>query len=578
MNNSIIAIDILPENDGKVLMYGAPNKDASYRISGKLRIVLSKPLKVKQVVIKLKGKSEYSDWENQYSAINLLRLESILIEKQLISHGVTDLDYAFDIPGNIPQTYVTSFGLIKYRLAATVQPSSLLTKAGHVERSINLGRHYLPCPRDLLPAPPAKVYRGQRKNVLKYELDIPTVIGVNEKGMLVRVRLLPLSDRGQVHKIAFDLLQSEKYRAQPTQKDLQEFSINGAQLVGNVQLSHASNTKRKRNHLIKPTSLNISNEDESQTRLDLQFPLTFTTIPDEPVDDNQLDSGLPSYDDVIGGNNVELEADENENDYSRPITPSESGRDALETINDIELDHHQHLPTSSVIQVNEHNIPSLRQKRTLGSLSLRPDPPVPISPSDSTSSSRQSSYDNSSSACDKSVPSQLNLVPTTTHNLRPSSSLNNLAAIAASSSSSSIARGSHLFTRAGRSSWYLNMPDEDDGPTIDPEIHSAPSSPHNTHFIIPPTPTASTSASPPVKISYTTSFFGATSDESPALSPTSTSSIKSPTSGGGFSGMLRRASLTLKPVLRKKQQRMSANVQLSGGVTDDDDFEEIETM
>ncbi|CAG8544868.1 5058_t:CDS:2 [Ambispora gerdemannii] len=596
MNNSIIAIDLFPENDGKIIMYGAPNKDISYRVAGKLRIILSKPLKVKQVVIKLKGKSEYSDWENQYSAINLLKLESILVEKQLIARGVTDFDYEFNIPGNTPQTYVTSFGLINYKLVAVVQPSSMLARDGHIERSINFGRHYLPCRRDLLPAPPTKVYRGQRKNFLKYELDIPTVVGVNEKGMFVRVRLLPLSIRGQVRKITFDLLQSEKYRIQPTLNDLQEFGIDETQLVGNVQLNDASNTKRKRSHLIKPTSLSISNEgdawnnpltynlpfatvksplmrvrhrlriiisfeDESQKRLDLQFPLIFTTIPDEPIDGNHLDSGLPTYDDVIRN----FEVDENENDH--PIIPYESVHrsNTSDTVNN---------NLSSVIQVNDDNIPPLRQQRsqqTLGRLLYRSDSDSSSSPNVSTSSSPVSSFNNSSStARDKRIPPELNLVPATAHTLRPSNSLNNLAAVAASSStaSSSLIRGSRLFTRAGRASWYLNF-DKDDEPIVNPEIHSAPSSPQNTHFITPPTPTVSATTSSPTKIK---------SNEPSIQSPTTTSSIKSPTSGGGFSGMLRRASLTLKPVLRMKQQKMSATVQLNGGLTDDDDFEDIESM
>src|SRR5271154_1531965 len=113
MNNSIIAIDILPENDGKVMMYGAPNKDIKHTISGKLRIILSKPLKTKSVSIKLKGKSEYSDWENQYSCIHILKLDKILCEKTILQSGVTDLEFEFEINGNLPQSYITSFGLIR---------------------------------------------------------------------------------------------------------------------------------------------------------------------------------------------------------------------------------------------------------------------------------------------------------------------------------------------------------------------------------------------------------------------------------------------------------------------------------
>ncbi|CAJ0752149.1 13991_t:CDS:2 [Entrophospora sp. SA101] len=324
MNNSIIAIDILPCNDGKVIMYGAPDKDATVKLSGKLRIVLSKPLKTKFVAIQLKGKSEFSDWENQYSCINVAKYENIIREKFTLPLGVTDLDYEFELPANIPQTYVTPFGLIKYKLVATVQPASLLTKYGRVEKPITFHRHYLPCKRDLLPAPPTKVYKGQRKDILKYELDVPTITCIDDKSILVRLRLLPLTDQGKIEKVSFDMIQSEKYRIHPTNQDLRDFAIDGAQLVGNVQLSGSSSLKRVRSHPIKPTTLNIHHDDDcwnspltcnlpftshaisdsdssKKTKLKasikkLTFPITITTVPEK----NDFDGGLPSYDDVIG--------------------------------------------------------------------------------------------------------------------------------------------------------------------------------------------------------------------------------------------------------------------------------------
>ncbi|CAG8525273.1 17006_t:CDS:2 [Acaulospora morrowiae] len=373
--NGIIAVDILIDNDGKLVMYGAPNKDAVYTVSGKLRIVLSKPLKTKYVSIKLKGKSEYSDWENQYSCINVLKLDQTLIERETLPRGVTDLDYEFTVPGNIPQTYVTSFGLIRYKLVAMVQPASLLAKYSRVERGINFARHYLPCRRELLPAPPTKVYRGRRKNILKYELDVPTVVCVNEKSLLIRIRLFPLNEQGRVKSITFDLVQSEKYRVQPSPQDLSDFAIDGAQLVGSVQLSGSSSTKRKRSHPIKPTTLIISYDtdtwnnpltynlpfaqynsqsqnqarrsrlkatvksplmkvrhklklvmtfdDESEKQLEIGFPIIVTTIPegDNSLYTSGLDfGGLPSYDDAMVEDSPTIGYYDNEI-HSRPETP-----------------------------------------------------------------------------------------------------------------------------------------------------------------------------------------------------------------------------------------------------------------
>ncbi|CAG8477775.1 4617_t:CDS:2 [Paraglomus occultum] len=487
--NSIIAVDIIPDNNGKVAMYGAPNREVNHKLTGKIRIVLSKPLKAKAVVIKLKGRSDYSDWENQYASVDVLRMEKVLTEKAVLPRGVSDLDFEFNIPGHVPQTYVTNFGMIKYTLVAIVQPTSLLAKVGRAEKSIHFGRYYLTCSRDQLPAPPTKVYQGQRKSILKYELDVPTVVGANEKSMLLRVRLLPLREEGLLKKITFSLTQSEKYRVHPTEEDIQEYAIEGARLIGNVQLSGSSGIKRKRSHPIKPTSLTISHhedcwnnpltynlpferynsarivggvtrktrlkptitsplvsvrhklkitmsfEDGRERDLELGFPLVVTDIPSDDLGTESIDGSLPTYDDVIKSIESVLAPNEVEA-ISRPITPVE-GREGDDTC------------YSSSPSMAGPKKSTRRLAQTIGRWLHRSDS------SNSTSST-------ASSTTNVQTQPRLEVTPTLSPSYPPSSN-------------DRIAR---MYSRTGRPSWYLNLPDEDDIPTITPEIHSAPSSPH----------------------------------------------------------------------------------------------------
>ncbi|CAG8637720.1 3381_t:CDS:2, partial [Gigaspora margarita] len=332
-------------------MYGAPNKDIKHLVSGKLRIILSRPLKIKFISIKLKGRSEYSDWEEQYSCLEVIKLEKILYEKDTLPIGVTDFEYEFEVPGNLPQTYRTNFGFIFYKLVAVVQPSSLMSKFARVEKGISFLRHYLPCRRELLPAPPAKVYKGHRKDILDFELDLPTVIGINEKSLLIRLRLLSHNDKGRLKKILFELVQSEKYHVKPSRKDLDEYSIDPDQLIGIVPLNGSSLTKRKRTYPINPTMLNVNNdadnwnnqlifnlpfaqyssgisrkprlkatlksplmkvrhkfrfvlmfEDNNEVDMELEIPINVTTIPEEKnptLIEMFEDNKLPSYDDTF---------------------------------------------------------------------------------------------------------------------------------------------------------------------------------------------------------------------------------------------------------------------------------------
>ncbi|CAG8628779.1 10035_t:CDS:2 [Dentiscutata heterogama] len=354
-NSSIIAVDILPHNDGKIVMYGAPNKDIKHLVSGKLRIILSKPLKIKFISIKLKGRSEYSDWEEQYSCLEVIKLEKILYEKNTLPIGVTDIEYELEVPGNLPQTFRTNFGFIFYKLVAVVQPASLMSKYARVERGISFLRHYLPCRREFLPAPPTKIYKGQRKDNLDFELELPTVICVNEKSLLIRLRLLPHND-----------------------KDLDEFSIDPAQLIGIVPLNGSSLTKRKRTYPISPTLLTVHNdadnwnnpliynlpfaqyssssntsrkprlkatlksplmkvrhkfrfvlmfEDDTENDWELEIPINVTTIPEEKslsflglFEDNNL----PSYDDTFMGNSSINHSENNESNISSPSSNVEN--------------------------------------------------------------------------------------------------------------------------------------------------------------------------------------------------------------------------------------------------------------
>ncbi|CAB4441207.1 unnamed protein product [Rhizophagus irregularis] len=564
MNNSIIAVDILPDDDGKVMMYGAPNKDTTYLVSGKLRIILSKPLKTKLISIKLKGKSEYSDWENQYSCIYLLKLEKVLREKTTLPSGVTDLDFEFQVNGNIPQSYVTSFGLIRYNLVATVQPSSLLLKQGRAEKSINISRHYLPCRRELLPAPPTKVYRGQRKNILKYELDIPTVICINETSLLIRLRLFPLCNQGRVKKVAFDLIQSEKYRIQPTPQDYQEFSIEKCStywkytwenpLTYNLPFEQYST--RNINNPIKKTKLKatiksplmrvrhklkitMTFEALEEKTLELGFPITVTTLPGMEAanhhfrtneDFNEIE--LPAYDDVV---NHTLSQDGCDSNISRPVTPTppppfsdestinlnthtshtttntshttNTSNTALtsntshtsHTINN--TSHTSHTTNTTILsssppdsQLLSQPQPQLNKKKSqrslaqaLGRLLLRSESSSrPNSPSPSASTTPTvltpvtSSYPNNNNRS-RTHP-QLEVTPSSSPTFAP----HNQPTSSTNSANNIVYQGiGNLYTRTGRASWYLNMPDDDDAPTLTPEIHSAPSSPRESLVHIP---------------------------------------------------------------------------------------------
>ncbi|CAG8633624.1 5101_t:CDS:2, partial [Racocetra fulgida] len=536
---------IIPDNDGKLIMYGEPNKDKTHLVSGKLRVIVSKPLKIKSITIKLKGKTEYSDWENQYSCLNVLKLEQILYEKNVLQKGVTDLNFELRVPGNTPQSYVTSFGLIRYKLMAEVQPSSMLTKCERVER-------------ELLPAPPTKIYRGQRRNILKYELDIPTVISVNERSLLIRVRLLPCSEQGYVKRITFDLVQSEKY----SQQDIIYYGIDSTQFVGNVQLNGSVPSKRKRTSQIKPTALAIfSNDDnwnnpltynlpfvqysrtatsgkarasklkatidsplirvrhklrlsmtfrdENEKDLELGFPITITTIPEDDyssIFSMLCDNSLPSYDDCIEDSPT---MGYEESGDSRPISPlcelnnsrsnsrnhsrsnsrnhsrsnsrnpsTNNTRSASPNLDDIYNDGFTDNSSSGGNGTSNGSIlsdprqPILKNKKSQRSLvdrllhrnennSRTASPPrsIPIAYTTPTS---HPSYSN----LNTSPQDHNRVLPVTSHDLPSYSQM------------PPDSNTSYLSTRRKRTTLYLNMPDEDDYETnTHLEIHSAPSSP-----------------------------------------------------------------------------------------------------
>lgn len=281
------------------------------------------------------------------------------------------------------------------------------------------------------------------------------------------------------------------------------FPITVTTLPGMEAANHHFRTNEDFNEIELPAYDDIVNHTLSQDGV--------TSRPITPSDHSETHSrsSTPNlYEDVGSG----------DSNISRPVTPTppppfsdEPTTITTHTSNTTHTSHPTHTThTSHTINNTSHTInttipsssppdnqllsqpqPQLNKKKSqrslaqaLGRLLLRSESASrPNSPSPSASTTPtvltpvSSSYPNNNNRS-RTHP-QLELTPSSSptfasHN-QPTSTTNNI-----------VYQGiGNLYTRTGRASWYLNMPDDDDAPTFTPEIHSAPSSPRESLVHIP---------------------------------------------------------------------------------------------
>ncbi|KAI9277079.1 hypothetical protein BDA99DRAFT_126005 [Phascolomyces articulosus] len=203
------------------------------KVRGKLRLVMSKPIKFNRIEIRFKGHSQLT-WRNPLKSHNALLVEKMhawktlrkwrttLVENATLPAGVTELGFEVTLPGHLCASFKSPFLEIQYMLMAFILPSAKFAKEIHVSQEIRILKTLVP--KDVVygRVPGFKVprvsMRGERPVSLAWEFQVPRWVclenGYIEFDGILR-RPTTVSEESAmvtVEKIEVDVVQEEFYR------------------------------------------------------------------------------------------------------------------------------------------------------------------------------------------------------------------------------------------------------------------------------------------------------------------------------------------------------------------------------
>jgi hypothetical protein len=197
------------------------------KIRGKLRLVCSKPIRLRQIEIKFKGEARLS-WRDpqkgphsitaeRLDAVKLLRkTRQPLLEDATLPAGVTELGFEIPISGWLCQTFKSNFVNITFMVMAKITPTGKLASPIRSERELVINKTLIPkdvacghVPGFIVPRIQMK---GERPDVLKWKFQVPKWAYLDDEVQFEGTFSQGLRGQCTINKIEVDVVQEELYR------------------------------------------------------------------------------------------------------------------------------------------------------------------------------------------------------------------------------------------------------------------------------------------------------------------------------------------------------------------------------
>lgn len=228
----LIAVDlIIPPS----VQFFGPKPNSSHsthprrqKIRGKLRLVCSKPIRLRQIEIKFKGearltwrdpqKGPHSLTAEKLDAVKLLRkTRQTLLEDATLPPGVTELGFEIPISGWLCQTFKSNFLTITFLVMAKLTPVGKLAYPIRSERELVINKTLIPkdvacghVPGFIVPRIQMK---GERPDVLKWKFHVPKWAYLGNEIQFEGTFSQGLGGQCTINKIEVDVVQEEVYRS-----------------------------------------------------------------------------------------------------------------------------------------------------------------------------------------------------------------------------------------------------------------------------------------------------------------------------------------------------------------------------
>ena len=181
-------------------------------LKGEALFALARPLKIKSMVVKLKGMSSTSFQSNILELPILPKLKQALFGKMTLPAGEHVIPFLLEIPNIYPPSLKTKRASIAYKIELSMAVG-LQKKYVTAEHPIQIRRHQL-CSKSethsLLME--HRLYENTIPARFHYEIDAPQAVSLENATIPVSIRYLCFATQKSVRRIRTQLKQIEMYR------------------------------------------------------------------------------------------------------------------------------------------------------------------------------------------------------------------------------------------------------------------------------------------------------------------------------------------------------------------------------
>ncbi|KAI7849313.1 hypothetical protein BDC45DRAFT_520911 [Circinella umbellata] len=197
------------------------------KVRGKLRLVMSKPIRFTKIEIRFKGHSQLT-WRNplksQHSFLvekmhawkTLRKWRTTLLENATLPEGVTEFGFEVILPGHLCSSFKSPYLEIRYILSAIILPSAKFSKEITVNTEVKILKTLLPkdVAYGLVPGyqVPRQLMRGERLNCLSWEFQVPRWVCLENGYIEFDGFLRSTAPDIVIERIEVDVVQEEIYR------------------------------------------------------------------------------------------------------------------------------------------------------------------------------------------------------------------------------------------------------------------------------------------------------------------------------------------------------------------------------
>ncbi|RUP50955.1 hypothetical protein BC936DRAFT_136905 [Jimgerdemannia flammicorona] len=287
----IIAVDVIPDS-GIIEFCGPTTTTTPYILRGKVRLVLSAPLKIKRLMLAFEGM-------NRLHAVRIgacyqieERLSGPTVEAPIrpgrtvvqsaatLPAGVTDLPFEMTLEGDIPPSYeLGQLASVEYALTAIVVPTALLSKSAIFRKGVIVERHLVPGIASASFNGVRRQMNGMREGVIEYHVDVPKIISADQGITTIFLKLNVLSIHGRPENVTVVLEQLIQGRMKSKDR-FRPVTINAGNLEGTFTKPIASffrDLSRTSWPIGGPTDLTIPLSLTGRIQADIDSPLADLT-------------------------------------------------------------------------------------------------------------------------------------------------------------------------------------------------------------------------------------------------------------------------------------------------------------